>query len=232
MLDRMMNQEDNPRNPRNEPERRKEERRREDRRPEEEKRREQRRENVQMMDSRPMRQNEAGMTPDSLPRSDKDSRTKNPESWEGENFQSGTSQAQKAQGSTPEQQTVPAERHEQKGEGVAGLSTSGPGQSFGPGGRAHSFGGDGSQKDRQKNDEGEKRHATDFGESHDRPFGRGDAGGKIDSTQRDFGQTGQNMKAGGQVHSQQGPYGPPEKHRGPQAPGKPLMDDWGKSDKH
>jgi hypothetical protein len=35
-----------------------------------------------------------------------------------------------------------------------------------------------------------------------------------------------------QGSQQQGPYGPSEKHRGPEASGKPLMDDWGKSDKH
>lgn len=89
-----------------------------------------------------------------------------------------------------------------------------------------------SRFNRTENNRGEK----DFGESHDRPFGewnRG-AGGKIDSTQRDMGQTGQNMKGGrgGGIPQQQGPYGPPGKRRGPQAPRQPLMDDWGKSDKH
>jgi hypothetical protein len=82
----------------------------------------------------------------------------------------------------------------------------------------------------------ERNERKDFGESHDRPFGKRNhgAGGKIDSSQRDMGQTGQNMKSGrgAQIYAQQGPYGPRQKHRGPEAPGKPLMDDWGKSDKH
>jgi hypothetical protein len=35
-----------------------------------------------------------------------------------------------------------------------------------------------------------------------------------------------------EIHEQQGPLGPPETKRGPQVPGKSLMDDWGKTDKH
>ena len=92
---------------------------------------------------------------------------------------------------------------------------------------------------RQGEDERRRRSMQDLGESHNAAFGEGSAGGKIDSTQRDMGQTGQTMKSGatksGERHQrtqQQGPYGPRERHRGPVATGKPLMDDWGKSDKH
>jgi hypothetical protein len=38
--------------------------------------------------------------------------------------------------------------------------------------------------------------------------------------------------AAGRINQQQGPLGPSETRQGPEAPGKPLMDDWGKSDKH
>jgi len=34
------------------------------------------------------------------------------------------------------------------------------------------------------------------------------------------------------VHKQEGPYGEAAVRRGPQATGKPLLDDWGKGDKH
>ena len=113
-----------------------------------------------------------------------------------ENQQSGTSQAQKGEGRSPSQQSsrqsVPAERHEQK------------------------------HDQNPRNQGGDQRSAQNFGESNDPAFGEGRAGGggKVDSSQRDMGQTGQTMKTGpgekqGEKHSQQGPYGPPEKHRGP-----------------
>lgn len=123
-----------------------------------------------------------------------------PERLPPESFQSGASQAQKAEGQTPGRQSEPGKKRPDEKRGET------PGET------------------------------KDFGESHDRPLGernRG-AGGKIDSTQRDMGQTGQNMRGrrDAKIHAQQGPYGPREKHRGPVAAGKPLMDDWGKSDKH
>lgn len=141
--------------------------------------------------------------------------------WQGENAQSGTSQAQKGEGRTPNQQTP---NQETGGQPRSGGQTGG--QQTGP-----------AERHEQRNRE---RSTQDFGESHDPAFGGGGtgAGGKVDSTQRDMGQTGQNMRTGakaGEQHppaQQQGPYGPSEKHRGPEASGKPLMDDWGKSDKH
>lgn len=161
----------------------------------EERRRTDRRRPISTMNPE-MTQNAHENTPESLPQGALHRQT--PEMWPGENFQSGTSQAQKAEGQTPGQPAIPDERPKQRGD------------------RASDY--------------------EDFGESRDRPFGernRG-AGGKIDSTQRDMGQTGQNMSSGRtpEIHEQQGPYGPRRKHRGPVAPGKPLMDDWGKSDKH
>ena len=137
------------------------------------------------------------MTPDSLPRKGNSPR-QTPENWQGENFQSGTSQAQRGEGRTPQQQTVPAERHEQKGsrepkgehtgEGKAGYSNPPPGKEFGPGGRERSFGPEHPQKKK------EERETGNFGVSYDRGFGQQPeqgAGGKIDSSQRDMGQTGQ-----------------------------------------
>ena len=174
-------------------ERRREERRQTQDEPQEERRREERRQGPGSGETtmKTQEQTEHGRQPSA-------------KKWQGENAQSGTSQAQKGDGRTPAQQTVPAERHEQK----------------------H---GDGTQGRRE-------RASRDFGESHDPAFGEGrrGAGGKIDSTQRDMGQTGQTMKSGAQhqVSQQQGPYGPRGKHRGPVASGKPLLDDWGKSDKH
>jgi hypothetical protein len=69
---------------------------------------------------------------------------------------------------------------------------------------------------------------TGFGENRQK------TGGNVDSGQRNTGQTGQTMKGDSspEIHPQEGPYGPPGKHRGPSSPGKPLTDDWGKSDKH
>ena len=135
--------------------------------------------------------------------------------WQGENAQSGASQAQKGEGRTPNQQTG----GQQSGGHTGGQQTGS------------------AERHEQGNREGSKQ---DFGESHDPAFGGGGrgAGGKIDSAQRDMGQTGQNMRTRTkpfeqhQGSQQQGPYGPSEKHRGPEASGKPLMDDWGKSDKH
>jgi hypothetical protein len=73
-------------------------------------------------------------------------------------------------------------------------------------------------------------------ENRDTGFGenRQGTGGNVDSGQRNMGQTGQTMTGGSppETHQQEGPYGPPDKHRGPSSPGKPLTDDWGKSDKH
>jgi len=171
-------------------ERRRDERRQTEQQPQEERRRDDRRQGPRSTNTtmRTEEQSEHGQEP-------------NKKQWQqGENAQSGTSQAQKGEGRTP-QQSGSTERHEQ--------------------GRR-------------------ERPAQDFGESRDPAFGGGGgAGGKIDSSQRDMGQTGQNMqtgktKAGEQHHvsQQQGPYGPGAKHRGPVASGKPLLDDWGKSDKH
>jgi len=86
---------------------------------------------------------------------------------------------------TPERQT---ERHS---EGTAGYSNPPSGKEFSPRGREMPFG----PRRRKKNDAGQ---TGDFGESHDHGLGgsRG-AGGKIDSSQRDMGQTGQNMKGVG-----------------------------------
>jgi hypothetical protein len=107
------------------------------------------------------------MNPDAMP--NREAGNKQTEKWQGENSQSGTSQAQKGDGRTPAQQNAGS---------------------------------------------GEKRQAT---------------GG-----QQNTGQTGQTTKGGApsETHKQEGPYGPPDKHRGPSSPGKPLTDDWGKSDKH
>jgi hypothetical protein len=143
MLREMPNREVNPQNPQNEPERRRQDRRQE-RQPEgwpnDERRKDQRRDTVQMSASgqggtgtsrapqrgsenqkmnqnRPMTEDREDMTPDSLPSKDKkdNSSRQTPENWQGENFQSGTSQAQKGEGQSPKQQTVPGDRHEQKG---------------------------------------------------------------------------------------------------------------------
>jgi hypothetical protein len=134
-----------------------------------------------------MAQRRDGMTPDSLPEKG-DSSRQAPPNWQGENFQSGTSQAQNAEGHTPEQQTTPGERHEQKGEGTARYSNPPSGKEFGPGGRERGFGPQNPQKR-------EERERGNFGVTYDRGFGQnpGDqgAGGKTDSSQRDMGQTGQ-----------------------------------------
>ena len=191
MLHEMPNRETDPKNRQQQSERRKDDRRQQEQRPDEERRRGQRRENIDVLS--PQTGDGGRIMPDSLPGKD-NLQSQTPENRQGENFQSGTSQAQKGEGQTPKQQSVP---------------------------------------------EGERK-SQDCGESHDPGFGqksrtnRG-GGGKIDITQRDMGQTGQTMGSGSRAHAhsqQQGPYGPPEKHRGPQAPGKPLTDDWGKSDKH
>lgn len=171
-------------------ERRHDERRQTEQQPQEERRRDDRRQGPGSANTtmRTEEQSEYGQEPSR-------------KQWQGENVQSGTSQAQKGEGRTPEQSGSTG-RHEQ----------------------------------------GQRERSTqDFGESRDPAFGGGNrgAGGKTDSAQRDMGQTGQNMKTGttapGEQHhvsQQQGPYGPEEKHRGPVASGKPLLDDWGKSDKH
>jgi hypothetical protein len=54
-----------------------------------------------------------------------------PGNWQGENFQSGASQAQKGQGQNSGQQN-PSERREHKSEG--GGNPSNPGKDFGSGG--------------------------------------------------------------------------------------------------
>ena len=205
MLREMPNRETNPGNLQNQPDRRKQNRR-EERQPEgwpsDERRKEQRRENTQMTEDHrtggigETKQDRNDMTPDSLPRKDNSPR-QTPENWQGENFQSGTSQAQRGEGHKPQQQTVPAERHEQKGsrepkgehtgEGKAGYSNPPPGKEFGPGGRERSFGREHPQK-KQENETG------NFGVSYDRGFGQQPgqgAGGETDSSQRDMGQTGQ-----------------------------------------
>jgi hypothetical protein len=235
MLHEMPSRETNPRNQGRQPEQRKDDRRQQGQRPQGERRRELRREDVEMLS--PEMRSGAGMMPDSLPEKD-NPRRQTPENWPRENFQSGTSQAEKGDGQAPKQQTVP-ERHEQRGEGTARYSNPPLGKEFGPGGREMGFG-PGIPQHRTETEDVGKSHTEDFGESHDPAFGqrgRGNrgGGGKIDSTQRDMGQTGQTMKSSGsgEVRSrQQGPYGPPEKHPGPVAPGKPLTDDWGRSDKH
>jgi hypothetical protein len=184
----------------------------------------------------------------------RDQRRREQRQWPAENMQSGTSQAQNAQGRTPEQQSIPAERHEQKQHrGQPGRNSGAPEMSLQPVFHPFDHLKDSSglnnetpvnEADRRDFEKGERLlpgrkssedEEEDFGESRDRPFGGGKAGGKIDSSQRDMGQTGQTMKGGGcggPMSTQQGPYGPREKHRGPVARGKPLMDDWGKSDKH
>lgn len=215
-------------------ERRQDERRQNEQDPQQERRRDERRQGPGSANTtmRAEEQSEYGQEP---------SRQK----WQGENVQSGTSQAQKGEGRTPDQQAAPAERHEQNYERGGTEETrerGAAGQEFGPGGQTRS----GSSESRQGagsragEQEHRERSSQDFGESRDPAFGEGGrgAGGKIDSTQRDMGQTGQSMrtgtsKSGEHTHAaQQGPYGPSEKHRGPEASGKPLMDDWGKSDKH
>jgi hypothetical protein len=143
-----------------------------------------------------MAQRRDGMTPDSLPEKEHSPRQV-PQNWQGENFQSGTSQAQKGEGHTPKQ-TLPGERHEQKGahekgapekgEGTARYSNPLSGKEFGPGGQERSFGPQNPQKR-------EERESGNFGVTYDPGFGQnpGDqaGGGKTDSSQRDRGQTGQ-----------------------------------------
>jgi hypothetical protein len=127
------------------------------------------------------------MNPDAMP--NRETGNKQTEKWQGENSQSGTSQAQKGDGRTPTQQT---QQPQQKGRDDA----------------PHNF------DENRDAGSGENRQAT---------------GG-----QQNSGQTGQTTRGGApsETHKQEGPYGPPDKHRGPSSPGKPLTDDWGKSDKH
>jgi hypothetical protein len=136
--------------------------------------------------------NRGEMNPDAMP--DREGGNKQKEKWQGENSQSGTSQAQKGDGRTPTQQT---QQQQQKGQHDA----------------SHNF------DENRDAGSGENRQAT---------------GGRATGGQQNTGQTGQTTKGGApsETHKQEGPYGPPDKHRGPSSPGKPLTDDWGKSDKH
>jgi hypothetical protein len=87
------------------------------------------------------------------------------------------------------------------------------------------------QTDKRQQTGGDDASLQNFQENRDTGFGenRQGTGGNVDS-----GQAGQTTKGGSspEIHQQEGPYGPPDKHRGPSSPGKPLTDDWGKSDKH
>lgn len=186
----MPNRESNRKDQPQQPERPQQERRQQERGPNEERRQQEQRQNI------PMAQGGNQMTPDSLPEKEKGN-------WADENSQSGTSQAQKGQGGhTPKEQGPPGERHErheQKGEGTshssnpsAGNPSSGnpsPGRESSPG-RDRGFEPPGSDKKRESGEKG------NFGESRDTGFGRGEeahrgAGGKVDPSQRDMGQTGQ-----------------------------------------
>lgn len=170
-------------------ERRQQQRRQQDQQPQEERRQQQRREGSGMSDagSSNAGMNRGEMNPDAMP--DREGGNKRTEKWQGENSQSGTSQAQKGDSHTPAQQT---QRQQQKGRDDA----------------SHNF------DENRDAGSGENRQAT------------GD--------QQNTRQTGQTTKGGApsETHKQEGPYGPPDKHRGPSSPGKPLTDDWGKSDKH
>jgi hypothetical protein len=92
------------------------------------------------------------------------------------------------------------------------------------------------QTDKHKQGGGDDASWQNSRENRDTGFSenRQGTGGNVDSGQRNNGQTGQTVKDGSppEIHQQEGPYGPPDKHRGPSSPGKPLTDDWGKSDKH
>lgn len=92
------------------------------------------------------------------------------------------------------------------------------------------------QTDKHQQGGGDDASSQNFRENRDTNFGgnRQGTAGNVDSGQRNIGQTGQTVKDGSppETHQQEGPYGPPDKHRGPSSPGKPLTDDWGKSDKH
>jgi hypothetical protein len=118
-----------------------EERRRQERRqneqnpnPNEERRENPRRQNMEMAPGR------GEMNPDSPPQRENSSRNETSGNWQGENFQSGTSQAQKGEGQSPKQQSVTSERHEQRGEGTARSSHPSSGKEFGPGGGETGFG--------------------------------------------------------------------------------------------
>jgi hypothetical protein len=92
------------------------------------------------------------------------------------------------------------------------------------------------QTDKHQRKGGDDAPSQNFREDQDTGFSenRPGTGGNVDSGQRNSGQAGQTMKGDSspEINRQEGPYGPPDKHRGPSSPGKPLTDDWGKSDKH
>jgi len=127
-------------------ERRRQDRRRQDQEPTDDRRQQERRQRMEMSGEG------RNMNPDSPPEKGQGGREHQggggqmPGNWQGENFQSGTSQAQKAEGHTPKQQSVPAERHEQRGEGTARYSNPSSGKESGPEGRERSFGPSGPHK--------------------------------------------------------------------------------------
>jgi hypothetical protein len=174
----MPNRENNPKDQPQQPERRRQERRQDD--PNEERRRQEPHQNPQMA------QGGNRMTPDSLPEKEKGN-------WADENFQA--SQAQKGQGQTKEQGGS-AQRHQQNpssGNPSSGNPSSGnpsSGRETAPDWRDKGFNPQGPETKRESGEKGNS------GERRDSGFGRGDeahkgAGGKIDPSQRDMGQSGQ-----------------------------------------
>lgn len=171
----MPNRENNPKDQPQQPDRRRQDRRPDN--PDEERRRQEPHQNPQMAHGG------TRMTPDSLPQKENGN-------WADENFQSGTSQAQKSQTQTKEQSGSP-QRHEQNpssGNPSSGNPSSGAGRESA--GRDKGFNPQGPEKKRESGDRG------NFGDNRGTAFGRQDdahrsSGGKLDPSQRDMGQTGQ-----------------------------------------